>query len=134
MGAMLKSRLALVLVLALVAPGLGRAADIDPLLPADTQSYLSINVKAILDAPLFKSQLLGPLKDLLGDTPEAKDILGDLGFDPLKDLDRVLFAMPGGPDTDRGLMVAMAGSTRPNSGKRPTMPPRTTTRFSRSTR
>jgi len=102
----LKSRLALVLVLAVVAPGLGCAADIDPLLPGDTQSYLSINVKAILDAPLFKSQLLGPLKDLLGDTPEAKDILGDLGFDPLKDLDRVLFAMPGGPDTDRGLMVA----------------------------
>ena len=83
-----------------------RAADIDPLVPPDTQTYLSINVKSILESSLFEKQLLGPVKDLLGEAPEVKDILGDLGFDPLKDIHRVLFAMPGGPDADRGLAIA----------------------------
>jgi hypothetical protein len=108
MGAMTPRRLALfAAVLALTqAPGSLRAADIDPLVPPDTESYLSINVKSALESPLFQKQLLGPLKDALGDVPEIKTISGDLGFDPLKDVHRVLVAMPGGTDTDRGLIIA----------------------------
>jgi hypothetical protein len=107
MAAMILPRFAFfaVLVLPLVASGTGRAAAIDPLLPPDTESYLSINVKTLRDSELFKKQLLGPFKDLLGESAEAKDVLNDLGFDPTKDLDRVVFAMPGGTDTDRGLII-----------------------------
>lgn len=97
---------AFALALTPVSGGATRAADIDPLVPPDTQSYLSINVKSALESALFEKQLLGPVKDLLGEASEVKDIFGDLGFDPLKDLHRVIFAMPGGPDTDRGLAIA----------------------------
>ena len=97
---------AFALALTPVSSGALSAADIDPLVPPDTQRYLSINVKSALSAPLFEKQLLGPVKDLLGETPEVKEILDELGFDPLKDLHRVIFAMPGGTDTDRGLTIA----------------------------
>lgn len=105
---MTQSRLALfVVALALTpAPGALRAADIDPLVPPDTESYLAVNVKSALESPLFQKQLLGPLKDALGEVPEIKAISGDLGFDPLEDVHRVLFAMPGGTETDRGLLIA----------------------------
>jgi hypothetical protein len=107
MGAMTTLRFTLLLALALApANGALRAADIDPLVPPDTESYLSINVKSALESQLFGKQLLGPLKDALGDAPEVKDAFGDLGFDPLKDLHRVIFAMAGGADTDRGLLIA----------------------------
>ena len=100
-------RLAIVaFALALTPVSALRAADIDPLVPPDSQTYLSINVKSALASPLFEKQLLGPVKELLDNVSEVKDIFGDLGFDPMKDLDRILVAMPGGADTDRGLVIA----------------------------
>jgi len=104
---MTKVRIALCLAFALTpTSGALRAAAIDPLVPPDTQSYLSINVKSALESPFVEKQLLGPLKDALGELSEVKDVLSELGFDPLKDLHRVIFAMPGGADTDRGLAIA----------------------------
>ena len=99
-------RIALFAVALTPFAGTLRAADIDPLVPPDTESYLAINVKSAIGSPLFEQQLLGPLKDALGEVPELKAIAGDLGFDPLKDIHRVLIAMAGGNDTDRGLLIA----------------------------
>ena len=114
---MTKLRLAL-FALALMPVGALRAADIDPLVPADTESYLTNNVKSALESSFFEKQLLGPAKDALGELPDAKDILGDLGFDPLKDLQRLTFAIAGGTDTDRGLLIAQGTFDRAKFDKK----------------
>lgn len=99
------SRLAVVVML-LAAPGASRAADLDPFVPADTESYLAVEVRTLLTAPLVKNHLAGPARELLRNAGEINDVLSDLGFDPLKDLHRLVLAAPRGTDTDRGLIIA----------------------------
>lgn len=105
---MLPPRFVAVLVLALAGPVVARAADVDPLLPVDTESYASVNVRQILDSELFKKQLLPHLKQALqeagGET--LNKTLKDLGIDPFKDVDRLTMATPGGAEADRGLILA----------------------------
>jgi hypothetical protein len=103
---MLAPRLAAVLTLALLIPAGVRAADIDTYLPADTESYLSINVRQVFGSPLLKKAALDQLRDALKGADEVNDILKDLGFDPFKDLDRIILASPNSTDTDRGLVIA----------------------------
>jgi len=97
--------LAAAVVLAQPAGAARAETEIDPFLPADTESYVSVNVRQVLDAPIVKKHLLGPAKQALEDLEEVKDVLKDLGLDPFKDLDRVIVAGPGGTDTDRGLII-----------------------------
>ena len=68
--------------------------------------YLSVNVRQILDAPLIKKNALPALRDALDSVQEAGDVFKDLGFDPFKNLDRIIFASPSSTDTDRGLIIA----------------------------
>jgi hypothetical protein len=98
-------RFAAVLALALAAPAGLRAADLDPYLPADTESYVSLNVRQMLESPIIKKVALGPLRNALKDANDVNDILKDLGFDPFKHLDRVTVASPTSTDTDRGLII-----------------------------
>lgn len=100
-----KPRLALLLAFALC--GAARAADLDPLIPADTESYLSVNVRQIVDSPLFKKQLLAPLKEMLVETggEALQSVLKDLGVDPFKNIDRITIVSPSGVETDRGLIL-----------------------------
>jgi hypothetical protein len=97
---------ALALVLAGCAAGPARAADLDPFLPADTEMVVAVNVRQIVDSDLFKSNVLPDAREALKGMPEVTDVLKDLGFDPFKDLDRVIAARPGGADKDRGLIIA----------------------------
>ena len=100
-------RFAAVLLLALAASPAARA-DVDPLLPPDTESYVSINVRQVIESPLFQKQLLAPLKEALQEAggDKLKETLKDLGIDPFKDIDRLTMASPGGVETDRGLIFA----------------------------
>jgi len=101
-------RLASVLVLTLgltFAPGASRAADLDAYLPADTEFYLAANIRQILDSPLIKEIAVKPLRDAIGDAQDVNDVLKDLGFDPFKDLDRIIVAGPSSGEADRGLIV-----------------------------
>jgi len=84
---------------------LGRAADLDPYLPEDTESILNINVRQLLDSELFKKHLLDVAQEALRGNDQLQDILNDLGFDPFKDLDRVVIASPIGTEKDRGLII-----------------------------
>jgi hypothetical protein len=102
---MLAPRFAAMLTLALLIPAGVRAAEIDTYLPADTESYISINVRQILDSDVVKKNALGQLREALKGTDEVNDILKDLGFDPFKDLDRIIIASPRGTETDRGLII-----------------------------
>ena len=99
-------RFAALLALVLTASaGAVQAADLDPYLPADTEFYLSVNVRQMLDSPLIKKTALAPLRDALANFDELNDILKDLGFDPFKDLDRVIVASPSSGEGDRGLII-----------------------------
>jgi len=101
---MLLCRLALLAALALSVPAGARAADLDPYLPPDTESYLSVNVKQILASPLFKKYAHDAVKDALKES-EVNALLEQLGFDPFKHLDRAQVASPQTTDKDRGLIV-----------------------------
>lgn len=97
--------LAIVLAVVLSAP-LGRAAEVDPYLPEDTESVLNLNVRQILDSELIKKFNLRTMaQEALRGNDQVQDILKDLGFDPFKDLDRVVVAAPGGTEKDRGLVI-----------------------------
>lgn len=95
---------AVVTALLLFVP-LGRAADLDLYLPEDTESLLNINIRQLLDSELFKKHLLEVAQEALRGNDQVQDILKDLGFDPFKDLDRVVVASPIGTEKDRGLVI-----------------------------
>jgi hypothetical protein len=83
----------------------GRAADLDPYLPEDTETIVNLNVRQVLDSPLIKKHALEAAQEALRGNDHVQDILKDLGFDPFKDLDRVVLSTPGGTDKDRGLVI-----------------------------
>jgi hypothetical protein len=96
--------LALVLGVALATTP-ARAAEIDKYLPDDTEAVVTINVKQIIDSPLFKKYALDVVQQGLKDNDEVSSILKDLGFDPLKDADTIMVAGPSGDETDKGLII-----------------------------
>jgi hypothetical protein len=83
-----------------------RAAELDRYLPADSEVVINLNVRQLLDSPLAKAHGLRHARAVLKDADQVDDILKELGFDPFKDLDRVIVAGPGGTDKDRGLLIA----------------------------
>jgi hypothetical protein len=82
-----------------------RAAEVDKLLPNDTETLLTINVKQIMDAPLVQKLAIDELKKALKNMDEAQKILDDLGFDPFKDLESITVAISSGSDTDKNLII-----------------------------
>src|SRR5262249_5643205 len=66
----------------------------------------NVYVRQILDSALIKKNALEAAQEALRGNDQVQDILKDLGFDPFKDLDRVLAASPGGTEEDRGLIIA----------------------------
>jgi hypothetical protein len=81
--------LAAALVVSLAAPA--RSAEPDKLLPAGTDTVAIINVKQILGSEIVKKYALEQVKQVL-EGQDAKQLLGDLGLDPLKDIDNVVLA------------------------------------------
>jgi RNA polymerase sigma factor (sigma-70 family) len=69
-----------------------RAADLDKLLPDDSNFVLSVNVKQILQSPLFTKDSQKQIEELLK-TEAAQAVLKDTAFDPVKDVGRVVLAM-----------------------------------------
>jgi hypothetical protein len=90
-------------VLLLTAPV--RAADVEKLLPNDTEVVFSINVRQILDSPLVKKLPLDQAKEALKAQDDAQQVLKDLGFDPFTDLDSITTAGSSGGEPDKGLLI-----------------------------
>jgi hypothetical protein len=91
--------------LLLAAPA--RAVEVDKLLPNDTETVLSINVKQMLTAPLTQKLPVNHAKELLkNQAGDAHKILTDLGFDPFTDLDSITVASAGDSEPDKGLIIA----------------------------
>jgi hypothetical protein len=66
-----------------------RAAEPDKLLPAETDTIAVVNLRQIIDSDLIKKYALAQIKQFL-DGQDAKQLLGDLGLDPLKDIDKIV--------------------------------------------
>jgi len=103
------SRLGLAAAVALLAAPVARAAEVDRLLPADSEAVVVINFRQALDSEIVKKYALGQLKDVLAGG-DAQKVLKELGIDPLKDVDRVSVGLSGlDPDTNfkdiKGLAV-----------------------------
>jgi hypothetical protein len=96
--------LALILGAALTAAPV-RAGDVDKYLPDDTEVVVTLNVKQITDSPLFKKNGVDAVQQLIKDNEEVNDVLKDLGFDPLTDVDRIVISSPGGDENDKGLII-----------------------------
>ena len=88
----------------LLGTQIARAADLDPYLPDDTEAVVSINVRQILDAPIFKHQAFDTVRKSLEERSGSLKHLKDLDLDPQKDIDSLVLAMTGG-DPDRALLI-----------------------------
>ena len=98
-------RLFVAALLAVVAAAPVRAAEVDALLPAETESVMFVNVRQILDSDLVKKYALGQIKQALQGN-DAQKMLKDLGLDPLKDVDRITVGSWGkGPEDMEAVAV-----------------------------
>jgi hypothetical protein len=88
----------------LAAPA--RAADLNTLLPSDTEVIVSLNVKQLLASPLFRKYAADQVKAELKKNEQAQKVFEALGFDPLRDIDAIIAS--GGElelDSNRGLII-----------------------------
>jgi ArsR family metal-binding transcriptional regulator len=83
-----------------------QAAEVDKLLPGDTEVVAVVNVKQILDAPLVKKHLLDKAKDVLKANDEVSKVMEALGFDPLKDLTSITVGLNGVDPDAKGIVIA----------------------------
>lgn len=97
--------LALAIAAALTSAGAG-AAEVDKYLPDDTSVVITANVRQILASPLVKKNALELIKQTLKDNADAQKALTALGIDPLKDIDRLVVAMPEvSENVNKGLVI-----------------------------
>ena len=87
-----------------------RAAEIDTLLPSETESVIFLNVKQILASDIVKKYALGQLKQMMESNENAQRMMKDLGIDPTKDVERVT-AGTWGKDKDDFSVVAIVRGT-----------------------
>src|SRR5262245_35567064 len=73
--------------------GSARAAEIDRLLPDTVQFICTMQVSQILRSPLARKYAVPQLKALLETNEDLQQCLESLGFDPLKDISRVVLSV-----------------------------------------
>jgi hypothetical protein len=86
-----------------------RAAEIDTLLPSETESVIFVNVKQILASDIVKKYALGQLKQMIESNDDAQKMLKDLGIDPMKDIDRVTAGTWGKDKDDMNVVAIVRG-------------------------
>ncbi len=96
--------LSLTLLATLVASP-ARAIEIDKYLPADTETLVVFNIKQLLGSALVKKYGMKQLEEAMKSQDEATKILKDLGFNPLKDLDKIMIAGPSSGEKSKGLAI-----------------------------
>jgi hypothetical protein len=100
-------RLGLLAALALagLAPP-ARAGELDQYLPADSILVIKVNVRQLLDSRLAKDYWAeGLRRQYEKDYGEVQAFFKDVGFDPFKDLDRVILTGPGDDAPRKGLAI-----------------------------
>src|ERR1051326_5572524 len=85
-----------------------QAADLEKvakLLPDETETVMSVNLRQILDSAVVKKYGLEKLKDALDSQGDIKEYLKDMGMDPFKDIDQIIVGSAGSSDADKGLVI-----------------------------
>ncbi len=94
---------AVALLLAAVRPA--GAAELDKLLPADSETVISVNARQIVESEIVKRFALPNIKQALAGN-DAQAGLKAMGIDPLKDIDRVVVGLFGNdPQSMKGLVI-----------------------------
>ena len=101
--------LATVVAVAATLPTSSRAAELDNLLPAETEGVMFFNFRQMLDSKLMKDFALGQVKQML-EGNEAKQLLEQMGLDPLKDVDRVTAGFWGKDQEDMNVVMIVRGN------------------------
>lgn len=96
-----------------ICPAVSRAAEPDKLIPATADSVVIVNVRQILDSDIAKKYALEQIKQAL-DGQDLKKMLGDLGLNPLKDINQLVIAASGANKDDVKLMVILHGKFNPS--------------------
>lgn len=89
-----------------------QSAEVDPLLPPETENVMHVNLRQLLDSEMSKKFAIGPAREALK-KEKAADVLKDLGLDPLKDLDKVTVASWGAGPEDMGVFMIVRGTFDP---------------------
>lgn len=93
---------ALVLTAGFAAPA--RAAEVEPLLPKETEQVVYMNFKQMLDSDIIKKYAMGQIKQAL-QGEDVKGMLEALGLDPLKDVETATAGMWGKGEETNALGV-----------------------------
>jgi hypothetical protein len=88
------SRCLLAVVFAAGLASSARAADVEPLLPKETEYVMHMNFKQMLDSDIIKKYAMGQIKQAM-QGEDIKAVLESLGLDPLKDIDRATLGLWG---------------------------------------
>lgn len=83
----------------------GRTGEADKYLPSDAEAVVTINVKQVLSAPLVEP-FIKQVKEKWTVASELQQAQQDIGFDPLRDVERVTLAVGQDP---RKLLVLVQG-------------------------
>ena len=90
-----------------------RAAEIDTLLPSDTESVVFVNVKQILASDIVKKYALGQLKQMIESNEDAQRMMKDLGIDPMTDIEKVTAGSWGKDKDDMNVVAIVRGKFDP---------------------
>jgi hypothetical protein len=90
-------------LLALVVPA--RAAEVSKYLSSDTEFVIVVNIKQIVDSPLFKKYAHDKAREALKNLDVVTEVLDSLGFDVFKDLTSVTLAGNGIDPDSKGYIV-----------------------------
>jgi len=103
------SRFAMVALLAAAVAAPSRAAEVDNLLPKETEFVVQANVKQLLESDIVKKYALAQMKHTL-EGKDAQKILKDLGLDPMKDVEKVTVGAWGKDKDDMNGVVIVRGT------------------------
>jgi len=89
-------------------PTQSRAAEIDNLLPAETEGVMFFNFRQMLDSKLMKDFAIGQVKQML-EGNDAKQMLEKMGLDPFKDVERASVGFWGKDAQDMNAVIVVRG-------------------------
>ncbi len=85
--------------------GRSGAAEVEKYLPDNTEAVLVVQVRQILEAPVFQKSFRRLLNTVLQDNPDTQPLAGFLDAGGLKDLARVTVAFPPGVPERKGVVI-----------------------------
>jgi hypothetical protein len=105
MSAGLPASLSVLIVTLALTGSAGRTAEVEKYLPDNTEAVLVVNVRQIVEAPVFQKVLHGLLGTSLEDNPDTRPLGAFLRDGGLKDLSRLVVAFPPGQPERKGMII-----------------------------